>query len=106
MLTARDAISDRVDGLDAGADDYLVKPFALAELKARLRALLRRVEPGDAPRAAASPTSRSTARRREVRRGGRELELTRTEFSLLELFMRAPAPGAQPLADLRGRLGL
>ncbi len=89
MLTARDAVADRVDGLDAGADDYLVKPFALAELKARLRALLRRGEPGDAPlmRFADLALDRAT---RDVRRGGRELDLTRTEFSLLELFLTHP----------------
>ncbi len=89
MLTARDAISDRVDGLDAGADDYLVKPFALAELKARLRALLRRLEPGDSPQLRFADLSVDRATR-EVRRGGAELELTRTEFSLLELFMEHP----------------
>jgi two-component system response regulator MprA len=89
MLTARDAITDRVDGLDAGADDYLVKPFALAELKARLRALLRRLEPGDSPllRFADLSLDRAT---REVHRGERPIELTRTEFSLLELFMEHP----------------
>ena len=89
MLTARDAVSDRVDGLDAGADDYLVKPFALAELKARLRALLRRTEPGESPllRFADLSLDRAT---REVRRGERELDLTRTEFSLLELLLEHP----------------
>jgi two-component system response regulator MprA len=89
ILTARDAIADRVDGLDAGADDYLVKPFALAELKARLRALLRRLEPGDSPelRFADLTLDRAT---REVRRGERPIELTRTEFSLLELLMDHP----------------
>jgi two-component system response regulator MprA len=89
ILTARDAVSDRVEGLDAGADDYLVKPFALAELKARLRALLRRHEPGESPRLrfADLELDRGT---REVHRAGRELELTRTEFSLLELFMEHP----------------
>ena len=89
MLTARDAVTDRVDGLDAGADDYLVKPFALAELKARLRALLRRLEPGDSPllRFADLTLDRGT---REVHRGDRQIELTRTEFSLLELFMEHP----------------
>jgi two-component system response regulator MprA len=89
ILTARDAIADRVDGLDAGADDYLVKPFALAELKARLRALLRRLEPGDSPEIGFADLTldRST---REVRRGERPIELTRTEFSLLELLMEHP----------------
>jgi two-component system, OmpR family, response regulator MprA len=90
MLTARDAISDRVDGLDAGADDYLVKPFALAELKARLRALLRRVEPGgDSPVVAFADLSLDRLTR-EVRRGDHDVELTRTEFALLELFMDHP----------------
>ncbi len=92
MLTARDAIDDRVAGLDAGADDYLVKPFALRELMARMRALLRRREDGQDGMAAAlvfeDLTLDSIAH--EVHRGGRRLELTRTEFALLELFMRHP----------------
>jgi two-component system response regulator MprA len=89
MLTARDALDDRVAGLDAGADDYLVKPFALRELTARLRALIRRTEPGDQPllRFADLSLNRET---RDVRRGERVIELTRTEFSLLELFMQNP----------------
>jgi two-component system response regulator MprA len=89
MLTARDAVTDRVDGLDAGADDYLVKPFALAELKARLRALLRRTEPGDSSKVRFADLSLDRGTR-EVRRGDRELDLTRTEFSLLELFLAHP----------------
>lgn len=89
MLTARDALSDRVGGLDAGADDYLVKPFALIELKARLRALLRRTEPGESPRLRFADLELDRATR-EVRRGEVALELTRTEFSLLELFMEHP----------------
>jgi two-component system response regulator MprA len=89
MLTARAEVSDRVSGLDAGADDYLAKPFALQELLARLRALLRRsgAEDGDALRFADLELDPRT---REVRRGGEEIELTRTEFSLLELFLRNP----------------
>jgi two-component system response regulator MprA len=89
MLTARDEVSDRVMGLDAGADDYVVKPFALEELLARLRALLRRVlsDGADALRFADLELNPST---REVHRGGEPIELTRTEFSLLELFMRNP----------------
>jgi two-component system response regulator MprA len=89
MLTARDAVDDRVAGLEAGADDYLVKPFALRELIARLRALLRRVEPTDAPqlRFADLTLDRGT---REVSRAGRPIELSRTEFSLLELLMENP----------------
>ncbi len=88
MLTARDAIDDRVDGLDAGADDYLVKPFALRELNARLRALLRRVDPGG-PTLAFGDLVLDTAAH-EVRRGDRKIELSRTEFSLLELFLEHP----------------
>jgi two-component system, OmpR family, response regulator MprA len=89
ILTARDALADRVEGLDAGADDYIVKPFALEELMARLRALLRR----------AGTTSTEKLRfadlvldpvTYEVRRGDRLVELTRTEFLLLELFMQHP----------------
>ena len=88
MLTARDAVSDRVAGLDAGADDYLVKPFALEELFARLRALLRRSEHGVAVLRFADLELDAGAR--EVRRGERSIELTRTEFLLLELFLRNP----------------
>ncbi len=89
MLTARDAVSDRVAGLDAGADDYLVKPFALAELNARLRALLRRSADNGAPRLRFGDLTMDT-RTRQVTRGGAPVELTRTEFNLLELFMRRP----------------
>jgi two-component system response regulator MprA len=89
MLTARDAIDDRVAGLDAGADDYLVKPFALRELLARLRALMRRG--GEGPdEVLCFADVRLDAAAYEVSRGGRRLELTRTEFLLLELFMRNP----------------
>ena len=89
MLTARDAVGDRVAGLDAGADDYLVKPFALEELLARIRALLRRTTPtGDAAlRFADIELDPGT---REVRRDGEGIDLTRTEFNLLELFMLNP----------------
>jgi two-component system response regulator MprA len=88
MLTARDAIDDRVEGLDAGADDYLVKPFALRELQARLRALLRRTEQGEEPLRYADLTLDS--RSHEVWRGPRRVQLSRTEFTLLELLMRHP----------------
>jgi two-component system, OmpR family, response regulator MprA len=92
MLTARDLVADRVDGLDAGADDYLVKPFAVEELRARLRALVRRAASG-------GPAAGESLRfadleldpvTREVRRGDRLIFLTRTEFSLLELFLSHP----------------
>jgi two-component system response regulator MprA len=89
MLTARDAVSDRVDGLDAGADDYLVKPFALEELLARLRALLRRSSPDEADVLRFSDLVLDLGAY-EARRGSRVIDLTRTEFSLLELFMRNP----------------
>jgi two-component system response regulator MprA len=89
MLTARTEVEDRVAGLDAGADDYVTKPFALEELLARVRALLRRTsdEEGEVVRFANLELDPTT---REVTRGGRPIELTRTEFSLLELFMRNP----------------
>ena len=90
MLTARDAVSDRVEGLEAGADDYLVKPFALEELLARIRALLRRTgaEHRDGPPPFADLVMDSASR--SVRRGERTLELTRTEYLLLELLMENP----------------
>ncbi len=89
ILTARDAVHDRVLGLDAGADDYLVKPFALAELEARLRALLRRrpADTGESLRFADLVLDLGT---REARRADRAFSLTRIEFDLLELFMRHP----------------
>jgi two-component system, OmpR family, response regulator MprA len=88
MLTARDLVDDRVAGLDAGADDYLVKPFALAELRARLRALLRRNAAGSELLSYGDLVLDLAAAR--VRRGGREVSLTRTEYLLLELFLRNP----------------
>jgi len=90
MLTAKDAVPDRVAGLDAGADDYLVKPFAFNELLARIRALLRRrqVTDGDQVISFADLTLNSTTH--EVVRGSRPINLTAKEFDLLELFMRHP----------------
>ncbi|MFD5741210.1 response regulator transcription factor [Streptomyces massasporeus] len=98
MLTARDTVGDRVTGLDAGADDYLVKPFELDELFARIRALLRRssyaaavdaADPADED-ALTFADLRMDLATREVTRGGRQVELTRTEFTLLEMFMAHP----------------
>ncbi|WP_029898145.1 response regulator transcription factor [Nocardia brasiliensis] len=87
MLTARDAVADRVDGLDAGADDYLVKPFDLDELLARVRALVRRTYPEDgAVLSCADLVMDTTAH--TVRRGARPVELSRTEFALLEVLLR------------------
>lgn len=99
MLTARDSVGDRVAGLDAGADDYLVKPFALQELLARLRALLRRsllaAPAGPEPQPARDgrltfADLRMDPQTREVFRGARALRLTRTEFSILEVFLQHP----------------
>jgi two-component system response regulator MprA len=96
VLTARDSVGDRVEGLDAGADDYLTKPFALDELLARLRALLRRVHSPadgadglDAEVLTFSDLTLNPATR-DVRRGERAIELTRTEFTLLEMFLLRP----------------
>src|SRR3954462_12522168 len=95
VLTARDAVGDRVDGLDAGGDDYMAKPFALDELLARLRALVRPCGP---PAASNDPSTQSLSfgdlvlntQTREVLRGARQISLTRTEFALLEAFMQHP----------------
>jgi two-component system response regulator MprA len=96
MLTARESVGDRVAGLDAGADDYLAKPFASQELLARIRALLRRSMAADA---SADRDNGPPLRygdlclhplTREVRRGAREIQLTRTEFTILEVFLRHP----------------
>jgi two-component system response regulator MprA len=90
MLTARDAVEHRVEGLDAGADDYLVKPFALAELKARVRALLRRVDaPGEANGLTLCDLRMDTTTY-DVFRGERRIALTRTEFQLLRYFLENP----------------
>ncbi|MFF9148401.1 response regulator transcription factor [Streptomyces sp. NPDC055051] len=97
MLTARDTVGDRVTGLDAGADDYLVKPFELDELFARIRALLRRSSYAAPSAAATAPADllsfedlRMDLATREVTRAGRPVELTRTEFTLLEMFLAHP----------------
>ncbi|MFD3997003.1 response regulator transcription factor [Streptomyces sp. NPDC058583] len=97
MLTARDTVGDRVTGLDAGADDYLVKPFELDELFARIRALLRRSSYASATASGPADADvlsfedlRMDLATREVTRGGRTVELTRTEFTLLEMFLAHP----------------
>src|SRR4051795_4561572 len=90
MLTARDAVADRVRGLDAGADDYLVKPFALEELLARVRALLRRARDGEEGGVLRFADLVLDPVSYEVTRGDRLIELTRTEHLLLELFLRNP----------------
>jgi two-component system response regulator MprA len=89
MLTARDSIGDRVTGLDGGADDYLVKPFAYDELLARVRALLRRAAPGRSESLAFADLALDVGAH-EARRGGRTLELSALEFALLEHFVRHP----------------
>jgi two-component system, OmpR family, response regulator MprA len=90
MLTARDAVNDRVQGLDAGADDYLVKPFALAELLARLRALLRRRPEDTSEEVLAFDDLQLDPVTREASRGDRPFTLTRIEYDLLELLLRHP----------------
>jgi two-component system response regulator MprA len=96
VLTARDAVNDRVDGLDAGGDDYMVKPFARDELLARLRALTRRSHAAEAAPGGDSPDRLTFAdltldpQTREVTRAGRRIALTRTEFALLQTFMENP----------------
>jgi two-component system response regulator MprA len=90
MLTARDAVEDRIEGLDAGADDYLVKPFDTGELKARLRALLRRTTEPEEPGSLVFEELKLDADRHGVDVDGTLVELTRTEYQLLELMMRNP----------------
>jgi two-component system, OmpR family, response regulator MprA len=91
MLTARETVDDRVAGLDAGADDYLVKPFALRELQARLRALLRRADEDPARAGVLSFAGlRLNPLTREVQRDGAQITLTRTEFELLRMFLEHP----------------
>ena len=89
MLTARDAVEDRVTGLDTGADDYLVKPFSLSELRARLRALMRRESSDKAGVLSVSDLTLDPATHR-VFRSGKEIQLTTKEYALLEYFMRNP----------------
>jgi two-component system, OmpR family, response regulator MprA len=105
MLTARDAIENRVDGLESGADDYLVKPFAPAELVARVHALLRRIEPKPESQAVSYLDVTLDPSTREARRGDLNLTLTVTEFNLLHLFLRHPRQvleRAQILTDVWG----
>jgi two-component system response regulator MprA len=90
MLTAKDTVADRVEGLDAGADDYLVKPFEFDELLARIRALLRRARPEGTPEALSFADLKLDTGTHQVFRGEREIELTAKEFELLELFLRHP----------------
>jgi len=90
MLTARDSVSDRIDGLDAGADDYLVKPFDIGELKARIRALLRRTTGAGDPDTLTFEELQLDAGRHGVSVGDEFIELTRTEYQLLELLMLNP----------------
>ena len=105
MLTARDSVEDRVKGLDQGADDYLVKPFSLAELLARLRALARR-GPVERPPVIEVGDLRLDPATQQAWRGDDEIELSPKEFALMETFMRRPGRGAEPLPAARARLGL
>jgi two-component system OmpR family response regulator len=99
MLTARDGVADRVEGLDGGADDYLTKPFELDELHARLRAIARRA-PGPRPATLAAGDLRLDPAARTVHRGDTEIELSATEFAMLETFMRRPGEALTRLALL------
>ena len=105
MLTARDAVPDITTGLDAGADDYLTKPFAFAELLARIRALARR-GPANLPTVLTVGELSLDPSTREVRRGDREIKLTATEYRLLELLMRHPGRGISRSAILSAVWGL
>jgi two-component system OmpR family response regulator len=101
MLTARDAVEDRIAGLDTGADDYLVKPFDFGELQARLRALARRGPAGHGPVLRVGDLELDPARR-TVSRGGRDIPLSTKEFQLLEVFMRRPGEVLSRLDLLEG----
>jgi two-component system OmpR family response regulator len=101
LLTARDAVEDRVEGLDGGADDYLTKPFSFAELSARLRALVRRGRP-ERPAVLDAGGMRLDPATRRVWRGEREIELSSKEFALLEAFMRRPGEALSRLELLEG----
>ncbi len=90
MLTAKDAVANRVEGLDAGADDYLVKPFDLEELLARVRALLRRAKPEEGPELISFADLHLDTGTHQAFRGSREITLTAKEYELLELFLRHP----------------
>ncbi len=90
MLTAKEAVPDRVAGLDAGADDYMVKPFAFEELLARVRALLRRHQPSEGPQALHFADLELDTGTRQARRGHRTIDLTAKEYDLLHMFMRHP----------------
>jgi len=105
MLTARDAVPDIISGLDAGADDYLTKPFAFAELLARIRALARR-GPADLPTVLTVGDLTLDPSTRQVRRGSHEIKLTATEYRLLELLMRHPGRGVSRSAILTTVWGL
>ena len=100
MLTARDAVADRIDGLDVGADDYMVKPFDVGELKARLRALLRRANPEADGDGLSFAELRLDPMRHGAQVGENFVELTRTEYQLLELLMLNPRHGALAQPDL------
>ncbi len=105
MLTAKDTVQDRVQGLDAGADDYMVKPFQLDELLARVRALLRRTQPERIPVLSFNDMTLDTSTRQAMRKG-RAISLTAKEYDLLELFLRHPRQVLTREMIFRPRLGV